>query len=92
MALDEIVGAPFDSLEQIVGHAGLCVAFWEHDATHGQYSYSRGQGEAEFNVVASCNYEQMAFLRKQQATVTFDNDRVMSISVTFVSMYLNSFS
>ena len=66
MALDEVVGAPFDSLEQIVGHAGLCVAFREDDATHGQYSQSRGQREAKFNVVTGCNYEQMAFLMKQQ--------------------------
>ena len=55
MALDEVVGTPFDRVKQVVGLGRLGVTLREDDATHGKDRDGVGHGEAELDEVTGCN-------------------------------------
>jgi hypothetical protein len=53
VALDEVVGTPFDSVQEVVCLSGFGVALRENDATHGKDSHSIGHREPKFDKVTS---------------------------------------
>ncbi len=53
VALDEVVGTPFDSVQEVVRLSGFGVALREDDATHSKDSHSVGHREPKFDKVTS---------------------------------------